>query len=200
MERENERVYYEKIPGERCYLSPIDVDDAAIYAEWLSDPEVSVNLTLTSQIITRFGERELLEKLARSNELFAIVARSEPDRLIGNCGLHQMNHIDRIAECGIFIGDKEFWNRGFGGEALGLLLDFGFHVLNLENIKLNVFEYNTRAIRCYEKLGFRHIGRRRKARRVGGSTYDVLYMDILAEEFTGTPYLREILEPSEQGR
>jgi RimJ/RimL family protein N-acetyltransferase len=192
---DSERIYYEKIGGERCYLSPIRVEDAPRYTEWLADPEIAVNLTLMTRIITLPMEREALDRLARSNETFAIVARGEPDRLIGNCGLHQVNQIDGTAECGIFIGDKTYWNRGYGTEALTLLLDFAFSVLNLRNVMLLVFEYNRRAIRCYEKAGFREIGRRRKARTVGGSSYDIVYMDIIADDFGAGSHIRRLLEP-----
>ena len=178
-----ERKYYEKVPGERCYLSPIRIEDSPKYVEWLSDPEIAVNLLIAQRILTLPAERDALEKLSKSNEVFAIVAREEEDILIGNCGLHKVNHYDRHAECGIFIGDKHYWNRGYGTEALTLLLDFAFSILNLRNVQLEVFEYNARAISCYEKVGFKEIGRRRKARTVGGSTYDVFYMDIIAEEF-----------------
>ena len=178
-----ERKYYEKVSGERCYLSPLRIDDAPTYVGWLSDPEIAINLLMAQKILTVPAERDVLEGLSRSNEVLAIIAREDEDTLIGNCGLHKVNHYDRHAECGIFIGDKRYWNRGYGTEALTLLIDFAFSVLNLRNVLLEVFDYNQRAMKCYEKVGFKEIGRRRKARTIGGSTYDVLYMDIIAEEF-----------------
>jgi len=177
-----DKSYYRKLSGDLCYLSPICLEDAPRYVEWLNDPEVSVNLLNAHQIISLPGERDWIERAARQNEVFAIVD-SATDQLIGNCGLHNVNHVDGIAECGIFIGDKAYWNRGYGTEALSLLLDFAFNLQNLRNVKLDVYEFNQRAIRCYEKCGFKQIGRRRKARTIGGSHYDVIYMDIIAEEF-----------------
>ena len=183
-EKTTERSYFEKVAGDRCYLSPIRTDDASRYVEWLSDPEVAINLRTAQLILTMPSELEALDRLSKSNEVFAIVAREETgDTLIGNCGLHKKDQLDGIAECGIFIGDKSYWNRGFGTEALTLLLDFAFSILNLYNVQLEVFEYNKRAMRCYEKVGFKEIGRRRGARIVAGSRYDVIYMDMIAEEF-----------------
>ena len=87
---------------------------------------------------------------------------------------------------GIVIGEKAWWNRGNGQRAIELLLDYGFNLLNLNSIMLGVIAFNERAIRCYRKVGFREIGRRRQARVINGKKYDVILMDILAEEFTSS--------------
>ena len=76
-----------------------------------------------------------------------------------------------------------------------MLLDYSFNILNLNNIMLNVYAFNTRAIRCYRKIGFKEIGRRRQARRIQGKSYDIIYMDILAEEFTGDSSLPPLSPP-----
>jgi len=177
-----EQRYYRKIVGDLCYLSPVCIEDAPRFVEWLNDLEVAANLALAHQIISVPGERDILERIARENEVYSIVD-IETDRLIGNCGLHRVDHINRTADCGLFIGDKDYWGRGYGTDAMKLLLDFAFNLLKLRNVKLDVYEFNTRAIRCYEKCGFKRIGHRRMARRIGGRAYDVIYMDILSEEF-----------------
>ena len=91
--------------------------------------------------------------------------------------------ISRTATLGIFIGEKEERSKGYGTEAIKLLLDFGFNYLNLHEIKLDVYEFNKRAIKCYEKIGFKEYGRRRKCKFINGKYYDSIEMDILAEEF-----------------
>ena len=186
--------YFKKMVGRRCYLSPMNVEDAEKYVVWLNDMEVSQYLTMVSQVIGLEAERETLEKLARQGYNFAIVDR-ENDELIGGCGLLNLDHVNRTAEVGIFIGEKSYWNRGYGEEALRLLLDFGFNILNLCNIMLHVYAFNERAIRCYRKIGFREIGRRRQARRIQGRCYDILYMDILAGEFSGSSSLPPLSPP-----
>jgi RimJ/RimL family protein N-acetyltransferase len=84
------------------------------------------------------------------------------------------------------IGDKEFQNRGYGQEAIRLLLDYAFNLLNLNSVMLGTYAFNTRAIAAYKKVGFREIGRRRQARLIAGKAYDDIFMDILAEEFEGS--------------
>lgn len=75
-------------------------------------------------------------------------------------------------------------NKGYGTEAIQLILDYGFNYLNLNNIKLDVLSFNERAIACYKKCGFKEYGRRRKSEFINGKYYDRISMDILKEEFT----------------
>ncbi len=175
--------YFKKAEGKRVFLSPINVEDCEQYTEWLNDPETAVFLDCFFQNISLLKERELLEKLARDQNVFAIVDKNS-GKLIGNCGLHNVDFINRKAVLGIFIGDKDYRNRGFGAEAISLLLDFAFNALNLNSVMLVVKEFNKRGIKCYEKCGFKKIGIRREASIVAGKKYGEIMMDILAEEFS----------------
>ena len=105
------------------------------------------------------------------------------DKLIGNCGFNEIDYKHRKAEIGLFIGDENNRSKGYGKEILKLLLDYGFNYLNLHSINLNVMDFNPRAIRCYEKCGFKEYGRRRKCKFINGKYYDSVCMDILKEEF-----------------
>jgi RimJ/RimL family protein N-acetyltransferase len=85
---------------------------------------------------------------------------------------------------GIFIGDKDYWNQGYGSDAMQLLLKYGFNSLNLNRIYLHVFDTNPRAIRAYEKVGFVLEGRLRQDIFLNGSYVDVLMMSVLRSEWT----------------
>ncbi len=102
---------------------------------------------------------------------------------IGGVSLRDIDLTTGIAELGISIGRKEYWGKGFGTEAVTLLLDYGFTVLGLHNVLLTTYAYNERALRSYLKVGFREIGRRREAQRLGDQRYDIVYMDLLRSEF-----------------
>lgn len=186
--------YFKKMIGKRCYLSPMNPEDAEKYVAWLNDMEVAQYLTVAYHNINLNVERETLERFARQGDHFAVVD-SRNDELIGGCGLLNIDQVNRTAEVGIFIGEKGYWNKGYGEEAMRLLLDYAFNILNLENIMLNVYAFNSRAIRCYRKIGFKEIGRRRRARRVQGTSYDIIYMDILAQEFSGGSSLPPLSPP-----
>ncbi len=176
-------MHFRKMVGEKCYLSPIDVDDARLYVEWLNNPEVTRFLTLSSQVVSMESEREILTKLAKEQNYGIIDI--ETDSLLGNAGLFSIDHVHRTAEAGIFIGNQEYWGRGYGTEAMSLLVEYGFRVLNLHNIMLRVYDFNERAIRSYEKSGFRKFGERREAHVSDMKAHNVIYMDILPGDFFG---------------
>ena len=128
---------------------------------------------------------EWLENTLKNNEFNFAIVDLENDELIGNCGIMNINQINRSAEVGIFIGDENKRSNGYGTESLRLLLDYGFNYLNLNNIHLGVKAFNERAIACYKKVGFKEYGRRREAYFLNGKYYDHVFMDILAREFEG---------------
>jgi len=176
--------YFKKMVGERCYLSPISKEDAAQYAEWLSDIEVGIGLGCFTMQLSLPKEEEFLQNMIAKNEYVFGIIDKKTDTLIGNCGLHNVNYIDGRAEFGIFIGDKSYWNKGYGKEATCLILDFGFNVLNLHEIYLQVFDYNPGAIKMYEQVGFKRSGVFREAKVIGSKKFNIIIMDILSEEFS----------------
>jgi RimJ/RimL family protein N-acetyltransferase len=177
--------YFKKLEGKSIYLSPMSTEDAERYAEWLNDLEVTFFLNMARKTLSLEKEKEYLQRIVKEENMFAIIVKDK-DRLIGNCGIHQVDGINRTAELGIFIGDKSCWGKGYGEEAVRLVLDYGFNILNLRNIMLRVFSFNKRARRCYEKCGFKTIGSRRKALVYGSREYDIIFMDILSSEFAGS--------------
>lgn len=177
-------MYYKKLIGKNIYLAPKTIEDAEKYAEWLNDFSTTDYLGKSGKIMTLENEKEYLTKAMDDEATLDIVTLAE-DKLIGTVGLESIDHLNRTGTLGIFIGDVEEREKGYGTEAINLILDYGFNYLNLNNIKLDVVEFNERAIACYKKCGFKECGRRRKSEFVDGKYYDRLSMDILKEEFTG---------------
>lgn len=175
--------YFRKIEGERIYLSPMCIDDAEKYTEWFSDRKNTDCLHYTSQLVTVQDEKAWLENISKKNGYNFAIVDSKTDKLIGNCSLSHVVHLDRTATVGIFIGDEENKNKGYGREALTLLLDYGFNILNLHNIKLDVFAFNERAIACYKKVGFKEYGRRHECYFLDGKYHDSVSMEILEDDF-----------------
>ena len=101
---------------------------------------------------------------------------------IGSCGFMDIDDINRCAEFGIFIGEESDKNKGYGTEAAMLTIDYGFNILNLSSIFLRVHTNNKRALKVYEKVGFKKIGIRRRGQFLGGQFHDDIFMDILPEE------------------
>lgn len=176
--------YFKKLIGDNIYLSPMDIEDAEKFAEWLNDFETTDYTGRSNQIMTLQKEKEYMEAHIGDEARFAIV-RLDDNEIIGTVSLEEIDHISRKATLGIFIGDKSCRNKGYGAEAIRLVLEYGFKYLNLNNIKLDVLGFNERAIACYKKCGFKEYGRRRKSEFLCGKYYDRIEMDILAEEFDG---------------
>lgn len=107
----------------------------------------------------------------------------DKDQYIGNIELCIISNIARRGTLGIVIFNPNYWGKGFGTEAINLILDYGYSVLNLHTIELEVFAFNKRALKCYRKVGFIEIGRKREAHFINGIYHDVIQMDILAKEF-----------------
>ena len=184
--------YVKKLVGDRIYLSPKGASDDEIqkFTEWMNDLEVTDYIGRSGNLITLIGEKDYLENIAKDskNRNFDIITLND-DKLIGTVSLENINFIERSTILGIFIGDKDFRNNGYGTEAIKLVLEYGFKYLNLHSIRLDLLAVNERAHKCYLKCGFRDTGCSREEIFLNGKYYDKLHMDILENEFDGD-YIR----------
>lgn len=169
-----------KIQGEKVYLSPIHSEDIEKMIEWLSDIEISRGLSMAGKIVTLESGQASLQSVA--SDFFSIVTLEE-DRLIGTCGYWNTDAAQRQSEVIIMIGERSDLGKGYGTEAMKLLLEFGFNIRNLHSIRLRVYSFNERGMRSYEKCGFKQAGRFREAGRIDGEYYDEINMDILEHEY-----------------
>lgn len=168
--------------GERIMLRPVEISDIDRLLK-INDEEVRQYL-LSVFPLNKLKEEEWVKNLYTNQRdiVFAIVPM-EMDQLIGTTGLHGIDWVNRCAEFGIAITDKNYWNLGLGTEATKLTLKYAFEYLNLHRVQLRVYEYNQRAIHVYEKCGFVREGILRKARYLKGAYHDIVVMGILAEEY-----------------
>lgn len=104
-------------------------------------------------------------------------------RFIGHCALFNFDDVARTCELGITIGDKAYWGRGYGREAVRLLLHYAFRLRNVRRVHLSVNGNNTRAIRAYEACGFVVEGRLRQHAWHDGGYVDLLQMGLLRAEW-----------------
>jgi RimJ/RimL family protein N-acetyltransferase len=107
----------------------------------------------------------------------------DTDRLIGTCAFSQLDGDNGSALYHITIGEHDAWGHGYGSEATALMIAHAFTQLTLHRVALTVFEFNARAIRAYEKCGFKVEGRARDAIFRDGRFWAEIHMSILAEEW-----------------
>ncbi len=175
--------YFKKLESERLYLAPLCMDDAETYCKWINDPSTSDGLDKTVDVMTLEDEKEWLEKVIKSGSYNFSIVKKDSDTLIGNCTLFKVDNINQSAEVGIMIGEETERNKGYGKEAIKMLLKYGFEELNLHTINIGAFSFNERAIKCYKSIGFKEVGRMRECRYHLGTWHDLVLMDMLRDEF-----------------
>jgi RimJ/RimL family protein N-acetyltransferase len=170
--------------GDLVRLAEISRDNLPAYKRWMRDYEVQHLLARIPTPITDEAEEAWFGSVAKGtgDYIFAIHTL-DSDTLIGNCGLHNVDKKSRFAEFGIVIGEKDYWGRGYGTDAARVILRFAFNELNLHRVELDVYDFNPRAIRSYEKVGFVHEAIRRDALFRNGAYHDVHRMGILQHEW-----------------
>ncbi len=172
--------------GDRIRLRALERDDLPLFVKWLNDPEVTKGLM---HYLPFSGEDEeewfngMRKKPLEERPLVIEIPKEDGWEPIGNCGIFNINWRIQKADFGIVIGAKQHWDKGYGTEALRVIIQHGFNTLNLNKISLTVYENNPRAIRAYEKAGLVTEGRLRQDHYHNGKYFDVLIMSILRSEW-----------------
>jgi len=143
-----------------------------------SDP---IRLSSEKRIREQFIEYRVDKGFQPERYSFSVRTLAE-DRLIGFLGLW-LDLIHSVAWVGIGIGEREFWSKGYGTDMMKVCLRYAFEELCVHRVSLGLHEYNPRALRSYEKAGFRLEGRTRKEIMREGRRSDTLWMGILREEW-----------------
>jgi RimJ/RimL family protein N-acetyltransferase len=175
----------EMIEGKLVRLRALEPTDAERAFQFINDREV------TQFLMARYpwslaAERDFVTESAKRIEFgdVRLAIETKEDRVhIGMCGLHRARPEDRNAELGIMIGDKSYWNGGYGTDAMMTLLRLGFEQMNLHKVALGVFDFNERAQAVYRRCGFVEEGRFREEVFQDGRYVDVVRMSVLRREF-----------------
>jgi RimJ/RimL family protein N-acetyltransferase len=176
------------IEGELVNLRAREIGDLERNFRWMNDREVTRHLSMRYPISLAAEEVWMREGTARpmafgDNVFFAIETKGSVH--IGNINFHEMSAERRKARLGVVIGDKAYWSKGYGTDAMRTFLRFGFDELNLHRVDLTMDIDNARAIACYRKCGFVEEVRMRQARFVRGECSDQLVMAVLKSEWPG---------------
>jgi diamine N-acetyltransferase len=179
------------ISSKRLRLRAGEREDIPRWVDWLNDQEVTQYL-LMNLPLSRADEEGWFDRMLKGplpEHVLVIEAQTDSGwKPIGNTAFGDIDSVNRNAEVGIFIGEKEYWGRGYGRETMKLMLRHGFNTLNLHRIYLRVYEYNLRGIRAYEHAGFVQEGRLRQDVFRNGRYYDVIIMSVLRTEWQDSEF------------
>ena len=169
--------------GDQVCLRPPEGDDLPLICKWANDPEIR---GLTGEVLPTSMKRaaEFLEKIHTEKERvwFSVVLKDK-NRLIGEAGLLRMFYPWRTTDLTLIIGEKDCWGKGYGTEAILLLLDYAFGYLNFHRVSVGVVGFNERALQFYQKVGFKKEGVQRDGYYYNHEYHDFVMMSILKEEF-----------------
>nr|WP_307992826.1 GNAT family protein [uncultured Niameybacter sp.] len=173
------------LKGKLVRLREYRKEDIPVALQYMNDTEVARNLSNRTPFpYTLEDEEKWYAKQSGSNELYSFAIETlEEGKYIGGCGINHLDWKNSHATIGIYIGDQEYWSKGYGSDALKILMKFIFNEMNIHKIKLGVFAFNGRAIKCYEKCGFKQDGILREEIFKNGRYYDVWEMSILRDEY-----------------
>lgn len=177
--------------GEKLRLVAMNPEtDAALMNQWRRDTEYA--RLLDSDPVRLFNvsqNKEWIEKHQKSDSFEGIefmIHSLIDDKPIGFVGLDGISWHNGVSWIGIGIGERDYWSKGYGTEAMHLIARYAFEELGLHRLSLNVFSYNTRAIRAYEKVGYIVEGTVREAVHRDGKRWDVIFMGLLREDWIKT--------------
>lgn len=166
-------------------LRPMETSDIPLLDALRKSGDVLSNLSTWLPISDSLASQEAyfgeMLKKGRTGEIQFVITTVD-DTVIGATGLVMIDFRNAYAMVHIFVG-AEYTGRGYGTDAMKLLVNFLFMEMNLERVALNVFAFNERAIASYKKAGYVEEGRLRQHLYRNGKYHDVVQMAILKEDF-----------------
>jgi RimJ/RimL family protein N-acetyltransferase len=172
--------------GNNIKLNAINEGDLVFIEDWFNDVKFLRHYDMLPAIPqTNRDVKKAVEEFTHSNNSYMFAIRTlETNKIVGVIGLFDIMWTNGVATFFIGIGNQSYVGKGIGREAMELLLDFGFNELNLYRIQLNVIEYNEKAIRAYERIGFIKEGTHRELVNRDGRRYDLYLYGLLKHEWT----------------
>lgn len=173
------------VRGNRLIIKGLEREDLHDRHQWLNDPEITRYFTNLGSI--PLSETDLLKwydniSTRKLQELHFAIFTGDCKH-IGGAQLKSIDWKNRNAELGLFIGEKSEWGRGYGTEATGMLIHYGFDELNLHRLWLRVDEENLAALKCYQKSGMTQEGIFRDEVFREGAYHHSIIMSILRDEY-----------------
>lgn len=170
--------------GEKVRLWALEREDLIRFYMWINEPNI-VYLAGLYPLPKSFAEIQAWYETILHNPTQRSFAIKTPDS--NHIGMVELVDLDlrvRRCELGIFIGDGDYIDKGYGHDAVEVILNFIFKQLNINKVAVRVLDYNTKAIEFFKKIGFKEEGLLRQDYFADGKYYDIHIMGLLAAEWS----------------
>lgn len=169
--------------GQRVFLRALEAGDLDVLTKWNFDPMVTA--FFSPRLPNTISEQKdwMVRQLEGGTKKKLIIVDKISNLPIGVLGMMGIDHVNKNTEIGITIGNTDYWGKKHSREAFYLGLKFLFLEYNMHMVYLQVFDSNVRAIRFFEKFGFRCDGIRREFVYTHGAYHSIMMMSILKHEF-----------------
>ena len=171
--------------GKLVRLREYKQSDVELAYKYMNDLDVALNLNIGIPYpMTLEKEQQWFDMQKENNDIYNFAIETLEDGIyIGGCGINKYDWKNGTAEVGIFIGNQQFRSKGYGTDAMGVLIDFIFSQTNSNRIQLSTYRYNERAYKTYLKCGSKDEGRLRQKIFRNGKYHDEILMGLLREEY-----------------
>lgn len=171
------------LENENIILHPISRDDTKDVVRWRNQDFVRQRF-IYQENFTIESHTEWLETKVQTGKVVQFIIEYKKDhKKVGSVYLRDIDRINRKAEFGIFIGEKEYLEKGIGSETAKLVLDYAFNTMGINKVFLRVLADNERAARSYEKAGFQREGFFKQDVMINGEYRDVIFMGVFADQY-----------------
>jgi RimJ/RimL family protein N-acetyltransferase len=177
------------LKGRKTVLRPLMKADAPSLARWMNDEEVRQYVSNYLPKAVPFEEEWIASLDGKAQSDIVLAIETHEGTLIGTMGLHRINWKDRTAKSGAMIGEKKFWNQGYGQDAKMQLLHYAFDTLNLRKICSEALAYNKRSIGHNLACGYKQEGVKKKQTYIDGHYHDHILLAVFRKDWL--PYWKK---------
>ena len=170
--------------SDRIHLRKVKENDADTYHKWRNNHNVMESTSLELDDYTLEDTQQFIQMIVNSDASKSyIIQHIENEEPIGIVSLINVDFKNRNAECIIDIGNEDYWGKGYGTEAMKLLLQYCFLELNLHKVYLKVISFNERALHLYERLGFKKEGEQKEQLFRNGKWHGIILMSLFQKSY-----------------
>ncbi len=174
---------YQRFRSSKIYLSPINVNEHLEYfSRWLNeDSSILAFNGFYNKILNEESIKSIIESWTQAQQCALLIVTND-NQIIGSISLFNINNFIKSGEIGIFI-EQKYQNQGYGYEAMKLIIDYAFNMLNFRYLLVNCYSHNLSALAVYKKLGFKEYGLLKEAIYYNGSFFDVNMLQLFRQDY-----------------